>query len=80
MPLPINEDIWNNLNIVFSTKFGMIRKNKLIDVAKSGTRDLRDTGKLSIKLTSNDELVNVKLATQSDDVILSSSNGKCFCF
>ena len=80
LPLPLNEKDWEKYSVVFATKKGMVRKNKLIDVARSGTRELRDSGKLSIKLVSNDELVNVKLATQLDDVILSSSSGKCLRF
>ena len=80
LPLPLNEQDWEKYSVVFVTKKGMVRKNKLIDVAKSGSRELRDSGKLSIKLISDDELVSVKLATQSDDVILSSSSGKCLRF
>ncbi len=80
LPLPLNEIEWDKYFVVFTTKKGMVRKNKLIDVAKSGSRELRDSGKLSIKLTSNDELVSVKLANHSDDVLLSTSNGKCVRF
>ena len=80
LPLPHNEDDWKNSLIIFVTKDGMIRKNKLMDVAKSGKRDLRETGKLCIKLKSNDELISVKLASDNEDVLLSSSNGKCLRF
>ena len=48
---------WLDYVIVFATKNGMIRKNKLIDVAKSGKRELRESGKLSIKLNEKDELI-----------------------
>ena len=65
---------------MFATKKGMVRKNKLIDVAKSGKRELRESGKLSIKLDTNDELVSVKLANKEDDILLSTSNGKCLRF
>ena len=58
----------------------MVRKNKLIDVAKSGKRELRDSGKVSIKLDEKDELIGVKLCTVDDDILLSSSNGKCLRF
>tara|TARA_Y100000590_G_scaffold343868_1_gene393084 strand:- start:814 stop:3483 length:2670 start_codon:yes stop_codon:yes gene_type:complete len=80
LALPLEENNWDDFVIVFVTKKGMIRKNKLIDVAKSGSRELRDSGKLSIKLATNDELVSVKLANEKDDVLLSSSNGKCLRF
>jgi Type IIA topoisomerase (DNA gyrase/topo II, topoisomerase IV), A subunit len=58
----------------------MVRKNKLIDIAKSGKRDLRETGKLSIKLNHNDKLISVKLANDNQDILLSTSNGKCLRF
>ena len=80
LPLPINEEHWDRYLVIFVTKKGMIRKNKLIDVAKSGKRELRETGKLSIKLDAHDELVSVKLANKEDDVLLSTSNGKCLRF
>ncbi len=80
LPLPIDENEWNNYYIIFATKNGMVRKNKLIDVAKSGKRELRDTGKLSIKLDDNDKLIGVKLCAIDDDILLSSSNGKCLRF
>ena len=72
-------DLVSNL-AVFVTKNGMIRKNRLIDIAKSGKRELRETGKLSIKLKSKDELVSVKIATEDQDILLSSSDGKCLRF
>ena len=80
LPLPLNESDWENNLVVFVTRKGMVRKNKLIDVAKSGKRELRESGKLSIKLDSSDILVSVKLAFPSDDLILSTSNGKCLRF
>ena len=80
LPLPINESEWPNLLVIFSTKKGMIRKNNLIDVAKSGKRDLRETGKLSIKLSNKDKLISVKIATNNQDVLLSTNDGKCLRF
>ncbi len=80
LPLPISENEWLNKLIIFSTKKGMVRKNKLIDVAKSGKRDLRETGKLSIKLDKSDELIGVNLANDNEDILLSTSNGKCLRF
>ena len=80
LPLPLNEaELRSNLAI-FVTKNGMIRKNKLIDIAKSGKRELRETGKLSIKLKPKDELISVKIANDDQDILLSSSDGKCLRF
>ena len=80
LPLPLDENQWDKFFVIFATKNGMVRKNKLIDVAKSGKRELRDSGKLSIKLEEKDELIGVKLCTINDDILLSSSNGKCLRF
>ena len=80
LPLPLDENHWNNYFVIFATKKGMVRKNKLIDVAKSGKRELRDSGKLAIKLDNNDELIGVKLCSIEEDILLSSSNGKCLRF
>ncbi len=80
LPLPVQESEWENKLIVFMTRNGMVRKNKLIDIAKSGKRDLRETGKLSIKLDKKDELIGVDLANDAEDILISSSNGKCLRF
>ena len=80
LPLPLEEETWNESLIIFATKNGMVRKNKLIDVAKSGKRELRETGKLAIKLDPSDQLIGIKLANIEDDMLLSSKNGKCLRF
>ena len=80
LPLNIDENKWDDYYVIFATKKGMVKKNRLVDVAKSGKRELRDTGKLSIKLDSDDKLIGVKLATLEDDILLSSSNGRCLRF
>ena len=80
LPLPLNENSWSENLIIFATKNGMVRKNKLIDVAKSGKRELRETGKIAIKLDSNDQLIGIKLANRDDDILLSTKNGKCLRF
>ena len=80
LPLPLDENELKNSLIVFVTKKGMIRKNRLIDVAKSGKRELREKGKLSIKLNTKDELISVKIAKEDHDILLSTSDGKCLRF
>ena len=80
LPLPINDNEWSKLFVVFATKKGMIRKNNLLDVAKSGKRDLRESGKLSIKLNADDELISVKIASNNEDILFSTNNGKCLRF
>ena len=69
LPLPLEENSWSDNLIIFATKNGMVRKNKLIDVAKSGKRELRESGKLAIKLDSTDQLIGIKLANPEDDIL-----------
>ena len=58
-----------------------LEKNKLIDVAKSGKRELRESGKLAIKLDPKKiSLLRIKLANKEDDILLSTKNGKCLRF
>jgi len=80
LPLPLEENSWSESLIIFATKKGMVRKNKLIDVAKSGKRELRESGKLAIKLGIDDQLIGIKLANKEDDILLSTKNGKCLRF
>ena len=80
LPLPLEEDSWSSSMIIFATKKGMVRKNKLIDVAKSGKRELRESGKLAIKLDSEDQLIGINLANHDDDILLSTKDGKCLRF
>ena len=77
LPLPNDEVSWENKFIVFATKSGFSKKNNLIDVALSGKRNLRDTGKRCIKLEANDSLIGSIIANNNDDILLSSSEGKC---
>ena len=80
LPLPLDDLELNSSLAIFVTKNGMIRKNRLIDIAKSGKRELRETGKLSIKLKPKDELIGVKIASKDQDILLSTSDGKCLRF
>ena len=43
-------------------------------------KELRETGKLAIKLDSTDQLIGIRLANKADDIILSTKNGKCLRF
>ena len=64
LPLPLDENQWDKLYVIFATKNGMVRKNKLIDIAKSGKRELRERGKLAIKLKQHEQIIGIKLANK----------------
>ena len=71
---------FENYNLVFATSLGNIRKNKLKDVAMSGTRKLARSGKTAIKLKTGDRLIGVISVIENDDVQLATTNGKSIRF
>jgi len=77
LQLPNDELSWKDKFIVFATKSGFSKKNILTDVALSGKRDLRDSGKRCIKLVTDDSLIGAMIVKNHDDILLSSSEGKC---
>ena len=75
MPLPENETEWENLNIIFTTMNGNVRKNKLSDFV-----DVRANGKIAMKLQDNDEIKTVETCTDIDDILITTSKGQCIRF
>ncbi len=75
MPYPDKESDWNNLCIVFATSKGKVRKNNLEDFSS-----INASGKIAMKLDSNDKIVGVKICRDDQDIILSTQNGKCIRF
>ncbi len=75
MPLPEEKSEWKNLNIVFATSKGKIRKNSLEDFI-----NINASGKIAMKLDPDDKIIGVKICREDQDVILSSLNGKSIRF
>lgn len=75
MPFPENEAESKNYQIVFATSKGKIRKNSLEDFAS-----INVSGKIAMKLDTNDKIVGVKICKDDQDVILSTKFGKCIRF
>ena len=75
MPLPEEKSEWKNLNIVFATSKGKIRKNSLEDFI-----NINASGKIAMKLDPDDKIVGVKICREDQDIILSSLNGKSIRF
>ncbi len=80
LTLPKDIDDFENYNLVFATSLGNIRKNKLKDVAMSGSRKLSRKGKTAIKLKTGDRLIGVISVIENDDVQLATTNGKSIRF
>ncbi|WP_010300162.1 DNA gyrase subunit A [Candidatus Odyssella thessalonicensis] len=73
--LPEEGADWENMHVMFATSHGSVRRNKLSDFM-----NIRSNGKIAMKLDESEELIAVKLCTEQDDVMLSTSAGKCIRF
>ncbi|WP_313530347.1 DNA gyrase subunit A [Shinella sp.] len=76
MPLPEDETTWENLDVMFSTTRGTVRRNKLSDFVQ-----VNRNGKIAMKLEEEgDEILNVETCTEQDDVLLTTALGQCIRF
>jgi len=75
MPLPEDEATWNDLFVMFATRSGDVRRNRLSDFV-----DVRANGKIAMKLAPGDALVRVRTCTENEDVFLCTRAGKCIRF
>jgi len=75
MPFPEDESDWKNLQIVFATAKGKVRKNNLEDFSS-----INAAGKIAMKLDSSDKIVGVEICKDDQDIMLSTRVGKCIRF
>ena len=75
MPLPEDKSEFKDLNIIFATAKGKIRKNSLEDFLNINT-----AGKIAMKLDNDDKIIGVEICKENQDIMLSSLNGKCIRF
>ena len=75
MPLPEDESSWGNLDVLFATTGGNVRRNKLSDFV-----DVRRSGIIAMKLEDDEAIVDVRIATEKDDVLLTAAGGQCIRF
>jgi len=75
MPLPEDEKSWAQLDVMFATTRGTVRRNKLSDFV-----DVRRSGIIAMKLDEGDAIVDVQICTENDDVLLTSAAGQCIRF
>jgi len=62
-------------NLMLCTKKGLIKKTDLVEF-----ESIRKVGKIAIKLTDDDELINAQFSSGEDDILCASSFGKCIRF
>ncbi len=75
MKLPENEAECKDLSIMFATASGNVRRNSLMDFV-----NVQSNGKIAMKLDEGDKLINVRICTDKDDVLLAAKSGKCIRF
>lgn len=75
MPLPEDETQWDDMNIMFATAKGNVRRNDLSDF-----HNVMANGKIAIRLDDDDRLIGVLPCHEHQHVLLASRSGKCVRF
>ncbi|MEM8634040.1 MAG: DNA gyrase subunit A [Pseudomonadota bacterium] len=75
LPLPESEEERDNMDIVFATKSGGIRRNKLSDFVR-----VNRNGKIAMKPDEGDGIVAVEVCSEKDDILLTTSMAQCIRF
>ena len=76
LPLPEDEESWSELDVMFATKAGTVRRNKLSDFVQ-----VNRNGKIAMKLDEeNDSIIGVDTCSEDNDVMLTTAAGQCIRF
>jgi DNA gyrase subunit A len=78
MPVDRDEAEWDDLQVVFATSAGTVRRNKLSDFT-----NVRANGKIAMRFEDEDAgvtLINARIASNDDDVMLVTSSGRAIRF
>lgn len=75
LPLPEDEASWAKLDVMFATNGGTVRRNKLSDFV-----EVRQNGKIAMKLEEGDRIIGVEICTEQHDVLLTSAEGQAIRF
>lgn len=75
MPVERPEEEWENLQIVFATSAGDVRRNALSDFV-----NVMRNGKIAMKLPEGVSLVNARICDEDDDVMLVTASGRAIRF
>ncbi|MGB9154681.1 MAG: DNA gyrase subunit A [Alphaproteobacteria bacterium] len=73
--LPEDETTWENLNVMFATGGGTVRRNQLSDFS-----NVRASGIIAMKLEDGERLISVNTCSPQDDVLLATKQGKAIRF
>ncbi|MFO1184133.1 MAG: DNA gyrase subunit A [Bauldia sp.] len=76
MPLPEDEAVWAERDVMFATTAGTVRRNKLSDFTQ-----VNRSGKIAMRFDDpGDSIVDVQLCSERDDVLLTTAGGQCIRF
>ncbi|MGX0876503.1 DNA gyrase subunit A [Roseovarius sp. MBR-154] len=75
MPVDRAEEDWDDLQIVFATSAGDVRRNALSDFT-----NVKRNGKIAMDLPEGVELVNARICSEEDDVMLVTDSGRAIRF
>jgi DNA gyrase subunit A len=75
--LPLHEDAkaWGQLELMFATRSGNVRRNSLADF-----ESINRNGKIAMKLDEGDRIVRVAICVPDDNVLLTTAGGRCIRF
>jgi len=73
--LPEDQESWRELDVMFATRSGGIRRNKLSDFS-----NVMRNGKIAMKPGEGDGILAVEPCSPQDDVLLTTKMGKCIRF
>ncbi|MEP5090102.1 MAG: DNA gyrase subunit A, partial [Paracoccaceae bacterium] len=78
MPVDVAEEEWDDLQVVFATSAGTVRRNKLSDFV-----NVKRNGKIAMKFEdehAETTLINARIASNDDDVMLVTKSGRAIRF
>ncbi|MEM8850369.1 MAG: DNA gyrase subunit A [Pseudomonadota bacterium] len=78
LPIDRDEDHWDELQVVFATDHGTVRRNRLSDFA-----NVMRNGKIAMKFEGESEdwkLINTRIASADDDMLLITKRGRALRF
>ena len=78
MPVDRAEDEWDQLQIVFATSAGTVRRNALSDFT-----NVKSNGKIAMKFEDDNadtRLINARICSEDDDVMLVTAKGRAIRF
>ncbi|PHQ79845.1 MAG: DNA gyrase subunit A [Thalassobium sp.] len=78
MPVDRDEKDWDDLQIMFATSAGSVRRNRLSDFT-----NVKSNGKIAMKFEddhADTKLINARICSDDDDVMLTTDSGRAIRF